>query len=105
MNLLRELPLYREPTSDCQTGCNTHGADAPAADSQDGARRLPRLLKREVPKGNFNHLTQGLLDELKLKVKGDNLLLLANQCIYQQKLLLNKKQAINKLVGGELRNE
>lgn len=46
-----------------------------------------------------------LLEELKLKIKGDNLLLLSNQCIYQQKLLLNKKQAINKLVSSDVHNE
>lgn len=45
-----------------------------------------------------------LLEELKIKVKGDNLLLLSNQCIYQQKLLLNKKQAINKLLTSGVRN-
>lgn len=42
-----------------------------------------------------------LLDELKIKIKADNLLLLSNQCIYQQKLLLNKKQMINKLLVSE----
>jgi lipoic acid synthetase len=67
VNLLRELPLYREPVSDCasggQPGCGEPGADP---------RRLPRWLKREVPKGNFNHLTQGLLEELKLETVCDN---------------------------------
>jgi lipoic acid synthetase len=67
VNLLRELPLYREPTSDCSSGC----APAPVAEAND-TRRLPRWLKREVPKGNFNHLTQGLLDELKLETVCDN---------------------------------
>ena len=28
-------------------------------------RRLPRWLKREVPKGNVNHFTSSLLEELK----------------------------------------
>ncbi|WP_425619453.1 lipoyl synthase [Anatilimnocola sp. NA78] len=42
--------------------------EEPAADM----RRLPRWLKREVPKGNFNHQTQGLLDELKLETVCDN---------------------------------
>ena len=69
MNLLRELPLYREPTSECSSGCATPaGVEELATDM----RRLPRWLKREVPKGNFNHQTQGLLDELKLETVCDN---------------------------------
>jgi lipoic acid synthetase len=39
-----------------------------AADS----RRLPRWLKREIPKGNANHFTAGLLDELNLETVCDN---------------------------------
>jgi lipoic acid synthetase len=35
-------------------------------------RRLPRWLKREVPKGNANHFTAGLLEELKLETVCDN---------------------------------
>jgi lipoic acid synthetase len=35
-------------------------------------RRLPRWLKREVPKGNFNHFTAGLLDELQLETVCDS---------------------------------
>lgn len=34
--------------------------------------RLPRWLKREVPKGNANHFTARLLDELKLETVCDN---------------------------------
>jgi len=34
--------------------------------------RLPRWLKREVPKGNANHFTAGLLDELRLETVCDN---------------------------------
>ena len=67
MTLLRELPLYREPTSDC----SSQALAEPVAHTDD-SRRLPRWLKREVPKGNFNHLTQGLLDELKLETVCDN---------------------------------
>ena len=53
MNLLLELPL--------------------AAPSQGTAStRLPRWLKREVPKGNANHFTAGLLDELRLETVCDN---------------------------------
>jgi len=35
-------------------------------------RRLPRWLKRQVPKGNANHFTAGLLDELGLETVCDN---------------------------------
>ena len=35
-------------------------------------RRLPRWLKREVPKGNANHFTAGLLEELNLETVCDN---------------------------------
>jgi len=53
VNLLLELPL--------------------AAPSQGTAStRLPRWLKREVPKGNANHFTAGLLDELRLETVCDN---------------------------------
>jgi lipoic acid synthetase len=34
--------------------------------------RLPRWLKRNVPKGNANHFTAGLLDELRLETVCDN---------------------------------
>jgi lipoyl synthase len=35
-------------------------------------RRLPRWLKREVPKGNVNHFTSSLLEELKLETVCEN---------------------------------
>ena len=35
-------------------------------------RRLPRWLKREIPKGNSNNFTAGLLEELKLETVCDN---------------------------------
>lgn len=35
-------------------------------------RRLPRWLKREIPKGNANHFTAGLLEELNLETVCDN---------------------------------
>lgn len=35
-------------------------------------KRLPRWLKREVPKGNANHFTANLLDELNLETVCDN---------------------------------
>lgn len=44
----------------------------PVVSDQSVARRLPRWLKREVPKGNFNHFTAGLLSELGLETVCDN---------------------------------
>ena len=52
--MLLELPIYSEPS-----------ASSTIADKQ--VRRLPPWLKRNVPKGNANHFTAGLLDELRLE--------------------------------------
>ncbi len=52
MNTLLELPLATPP--------------------ETSAARLPRWLKREVPKGNANHFTAGLLDELRLETVCEN---------------------------------
>lgn len=43
-----------------------------AEDSGAAQRRLPRWLKRNVPKGNANHFTQRLLEELRLETVCDN---------------------------------
>ncbi|MDB4724440.1 lipoyl synthase [bacterium] len=43
----------------------------PAVDSSP-VKRLPRWLKREVPKGNANHFTSTLLEELNLETVCDN---------------------------------
>lgn len=48
------------------TGCGS------AAASAEPAPRLPRWLKRNVPKGNANHFTARLLDELGLETVCDN---------------------------------
>ena len=48
--------------------------------------------KREVYEEHCN-----FFEDLKVKTKTDNLLYLANQCIFQQKLLLNTKQRLLKL--------
>ncbi len=42
------------------------------ASKSDDRRRLPRWLKRSVPKGNANHFTASLLDELNLETVCDN---------------------------------
>ncbi|HEY4313132.1 MAG TPA: lipoyl synthase [Pirellulales bacterium] len=40
--------------------------------SREAAPRLPRWLKRNVPKGNSNHFTANLLEELRLETVCDN---------------------------------
>jgi len=86
-----ELPLYREsPTRSVSEGLLTQarsasegsgfrvqgseGDDQTATNGRgfDSAPRLPRWLKRNVPKGNANHFTAGLLDELRLETVCDN---------------------------------
>jgi lipoic acid synthetase len=54
MSALTELPIVELPAR------------------PDSLRRLPRWLKREVPKGNANHFTARLLEELKLETVCDN---------------------------------
>lgn len=65
-----DLPVVSESTSSGSCG---GGADN---NSNDGgfvpSRRLPPWLKRELPVGNFNNFTAGLLDELKLETVCDN---------------------------------
>ena len=46
--------------------------EIPEGASVSATGRLPRWLKRPIPAGNANHLTQGLLDELKLETVCDN---------------------------------
>ena len=45
---------------------------SPPVRARDAERRLPRWLKRNVPKGNANHYTARLLDELRLETVCDN---------------------------------
>jgi lipoyl synthase len=60
-----ELPVV--PNTPSSTSCGS-GSSCEAPTSA----RLPRWLKRELPKGNFNHFTEGLLEELKLETVCDN---------------------------------
>ncbi len=46
--------------------------EMPANAETSGSGRLPRWLKRPIPKGNANHFTEGLLDELRLETVCDN---------------------------------
>ena len=62
------LPIAKlDSDSTSTTSC---GSIAPADSA--AARRLPQWLRREVPKGNFNHFTDSLLAELKLETVCDN---------------------------------
>jgi lipoyl synthase len=62
------LPIAKlDSDSTSTTSC---GSIAPADSA--AARRLPQWLRREVPKGNFNHFTDSLLSELKLETVCDN---------------------------------
>ncbi len=53
-----------------QPSSNTCGSQP--ATTEAAQRRLPPWLRRELPKGNFNNFTAGLLDELKLETVCDN---------------------------------
>lgn len=62
------LPIAKlDSDSTSTTSC---GSIAPTDSAV--ARRLPQWLRREVPKGNFNHFTDSLLSELKLETVCDN---------------------------------
>lgn len=47
-------------------------SELPIVEAPLRERRLPRWLKREVPKGNANHFTENLLDELNLETVCEN---------------------------------
>lgn len=53
------LPVIAEP-------------EMPAGVAVSGSGRLPKWLKRPIPKSNVNHFTEGLLDELRLETVCDN---------------------------------
>lgn len=61
-----ELPLLH---SEPEIGREREGRCPSHASAE---RRLPRWLKRRVPKGNANHFTAHLLDELQLETVCDN---------------------------------
>jgi lipoyl synthase len=64
-----ELPVIQTPESSdpnsASIGCMT-------APTFEPSRRLPPWLKREVPKGNENRFTSGILDELRLETVCEN---------------------------------
>jgi lipoyl synthase len=44
----------------------------PTVDAASSSRRLPAWLRREIPRGNANHFTANLLEELRLETVCDN---------------------------------
>jgi lipoic acid synthetase len=60
-NALNALPIVNQPLND--PGIREHGEDV---------RRLPKWLKRQLPKGNVHNHTARLLDELRLETVCDN---------------------------------
>lgn len=67
---VRSLPVLGTPEDALREGrgCGAGGT----AMSPELVGRLPRWLKREVPKGNANHFTAKLLEELRLETVCDN---------------------------------
>jgi lipoic acid synthetase len=80
-----DLPMYQpDRCADAGSGFAVHGLAEREQGTGDGEQRkadgalhapyerLPRWLKRNVPKGNANHFTAGLLEELRLETVCDN---------------------------------
>lgn len=66
---MSELPILGEATGGCgsskSSGCHSTG-------DVSTVRRLPKWLKRQVPKGNAGQFTSNLLEELRLETVCDN---------------------------------
>ena len=72
---MSELPILSNSSSSNQAGNQAGtpcGGGPVALNSQAGNSRLPKWLKRQVPKGNSVNRTASLLDELKLETVCDN---------------------------------
>lgn len=66
---LVDLPIISSPDSSCASSCTSSGQ---ASSGQPSGPRLPRWLKRQVPKGNGSHFTSDLLEELRLETVCEN---------------------------------
>jgi lipoic acid synthetase len=72
------LPVVTHGAADTSSDLNAanHCGSAAGVDPSvagfEPTRRLPEWLRRDLPKGNFNHFTAGLLDELRLETVCDN---------------------------------
>ncbi len=64
-----ELPVVSNASGSCSDEASCGSA---TSETVVGRGRLPKWLKRELPKGNFNNFTAGLLDELRLETVCDN---------------------------------
>ncbi len=60
------------PVVAAERGSSSCGGNVASTSDFAPSRRLPAWLRRDLPKGNFNHFTAGLLDELKLETVCDN---------------------------------
>ena len=66
-----ELPVVSDQSNSPRNPNGSGTADAPPP-LFERSGRLPEWLRREIPKGNANHFTAGLLEELKLETVCDN---------------------------------
>ncbi len=69
-----ELPVVSHaPAQELANGNASQGScGGTSATGFAPSRRLPEWLRRDLPKGNFNNFTAGLLEELKLETVCDN---------------------------------
>ncbi len=66
-----DLPVVSSEIS--AAGSSSGSCGGPVADAGFApSRRLPEWLRRDLPKGNFNNFTAGLLEELRLETVCDN---------------------------------
>ncbi len=71
--MLVELPIVEPPSRASAVGrISNPSAESVSHETPAHAPRLPRWLKRSVPKGNANHFTARLLEELRLETVCDN---------------------------------
>ncbi len=68
------LPVVTSGSTSTNSADSPSTACGPASTATGFAppRRLPEWLRRDLPKGNFNNFTAGLLDELRLETVCDN---------------------------------
>jgi lipoic acid synthetase len=66
-----ELPVVSDDSNPANSPSGSETGEAPPP-LFERSGRLPEWLRREIPKGNANHFTAGLLEELKLETVCDN---------------------------------
>ena len=66
---MSQLPLVQIGADE---SAGNRGGSCGASTTPENAKRLPKWLKRQVPKGNANHKTANLLEELRLETVCDN---------------------------------